>query len=846
MNFARVAVFGVCGMALILSTNPARADSAVAWGGNDAGQLGDGTLILRRSPVAVIGMSSDVTAIAAGQFHSLAIQNGGVYAWGDDYFGNLGDGNDNSLGPGYSTTPVAASGLTIGVTAIAADGGASFAVQNGALYAWGSNSYGQLGTSSSDFINPTPAPVSGLTSGVTAVAAGAYHVLAVRNGALYTWGSNASGELGDGTRVDRSVPVQVLGMLGVTAVAAGGSEYYGGTSLAIKNGALYSWGLNTVSGSQRSTPAVVSSSLSSGVTAIAAGARHNLAVKNGNVYAWGKNILGVLGDGTITDSSSPKLIDPTDLNNIVAVAAGIDSSYALASDGSLWVWGSNFYGELGLGGGGSYRTPQHLLPPEGYVFTSIDADGSFTSNVFQHSISVVATLAAVPEPSGLVLITLGMSILAFRSRRRVARLIAQRQPIRLHSFPPNRAMKKSRRLAPLWAAFVALILPASSTRADENFQVLHSFDGYFSYGFAPLTPIGSKIYGVTQHGPYDSGAAFSMNLDGSDYQELHAFEFGGMYAFGYAGLTLAGSKLFGTAADGGAYNGGIIYSMNLDGTDYQVQHSFDSSGWEPHAGLTLAGSKLYGTASSGVAFSLNLDGTDYQVLHGFVGNDFGQGDGATPQADLTIIGSKIYGTTTAGGLDFGGTAFSMNLDGSSYRILHSFPGFGKNGTSNPSGLTIVGSTLYGTTTQGGGGSGTIFSMNLDGSNYQILHVFSESLGDAWAPRAGLTPIGSKLYGTTAGYPGAVFSINLDGSEYQIAHWFDSNTEGSTPEAELTLIGSTLFGTTSLGGLGGGGTLFAITVPEPPSVLLAAMGLVGLACWPTNFRKSKSRKVEELS
>src|SRR5262249_41518896 len=154
----------------------------------------------------------------------------------------------------------------------------------------------------------------------------------------------------------------------------------------------------------RTTPAAFLGSLSSGVTAIAAGARHNLAVKNGNVYAWGTNTLGVLGDPTVS-GSSPTLIDPTDLTGIGAVAAGIDSSYALSSDGSLWVWGSNQFGELGLGGGQSYyTTPQHLLPPAGYFYTSIDADPTYSSNVFFHSITVVATLAAVPEPPSVVLI----------------------------------------------------------------------------------------------------------------------------------------------------------------------------------------------------------------------------------------------------------------------------------------------------------------------------------------------------------------------------------------------------------------------------------------------------------
>src|SRR5262249_15252695 len=157
---------------------------------------------------------------------------------------------------------------------------------------------------------------------------------------------------------------------------------------------------------------------------------------------------------------------------------------------------------------------------------------------------------------------------------------------------------------------------------------VHSFGGYspFDSSRAPLTPVGSNVYGVTPHGPDDLGAVFSMDPDGSNYRVLHAFEFGTNGTSVYSGLSLAGSELYGTTADGGAYGGGIVFSMNLDGTDYQVVHSFDSTGWQPHAGLTPAGAKLYGTASSGAVFSLDVDGTNYQVLHYFVGNYFGQGD----------------------------------------------------------------------------------------------------------------------------------------------------------------------------------------------------------------------------
>ena len=137
----------------------------------------------------------------------------------------------------------------------------------------------------------------------------------------------------------------------------------------MQNGAALAWGYNgngqlgngTMNSSN--TPIAVSG-LSSGVTAIAAGKFNGLAVQNGQVWAWGFNNDGNLGDGTKTDHLTPEQIDPTDLKNIIAVAAEYNSSYALSSDGSIWDWGYNADGELGLGNTTSpYLTPRTCCPP---------------------------------------------------------------------------------------------------------------------------------------------------------------------------------------------------------------------------------------------------------------------------------------------------------------------------------------------------------------------------------------------------------------------------------------------------------------------------------------------------
>ena len=302
------------------------------------------------------------------------MQNGGAYAWGDNTGGQLGDGTAERR-----LLPVMVSGLGSGVTAVAGGVSHSLAIQNGGVYAWGYNGNGALGNGTT-VSSSTPVAVSApLTSGVTAIAAGNQFSLAIKNGGVWAWG------VGEGPMGSTSTltPVAVTGLeSGVTSIAAGYQN-----SLAVQNGGVYAWGTTG------SSPVAVPG-LGSGVTDVAAGRYHNLAVRNGGVYAWGLNNYGQLGDGTTTNDYTPEQIDPADLHNIIAVAAGQVSSYALSSDGSVWDWGNNENGELGLGNAfqSNYLTPQHLLPPSGFRFTSIAApyaSGSFA----------IATLTAVPEPS---------------------------------------------------------------------------------------------------------------------------------------------------------------------------------------------------------------------------------------------------------------------------------------------------------------------------------------------------------------------------------------------------------------------------------------------------------------
>jgi len=383
--------------------------------------------------------------------------------------------------------------------------------------------------------------------------------------------------------------------------------------------------------------------------------------------------------------------------------------------------------------------------------------------------------------------------------------------------------------------FNLIILPfALATAAQaQSFSVLHSFTD--SEGRGPngsLAISGSTLFGTNRlGGANDSGTVYSLSINGSTIQTLHSFtSVGGGYQ-PYGGVTLSGTTLFGTTISGGSANNGAIFSLNSNGSNFQILRSFLSNGIDgstPFATMTLAGTTLYGTARDGgnngrgTVFSINTDGSGYQTRYAFAAN---ASQGANPTASLTLAGSKLYGTTTAGGTNGIGTVFSLNLDGSGFSLLYSFAG---SGTILPNDLTVSGSTLYGTAYAGGPTSqGYVFSLDSSGSNFQMLHAFSGS--DGANPTGGLTLVGSTLYGTTSSgvastANGTVFSLATDGSAFTTLRSYGGNaTNGARPSGDLLLSGGTLYGVTSSGGAVGNGTVFSQTVPEPTSISLLLLG-----------------------
>jgi alpha-tubulin suppressor-like RCC1 family protein len=324
------------------------ASGATCWGSNHWSQIGDNTVYDRRVPRPVSTLSRGVVAITAGDEHSCALMSAGaVECWGKNGYGQVGDGATTTR-----RTPVAVSGLSSGIVAIGAGRAHSCAVTSGgAVKCWGQNLYGQLGDGTKVSRRPTPVDVSLLESGVVAITAGYWHSCALTgDGAVKCWGRNDNGQLGDGTTTDRLIPVAVSGLSsGVVAISSGGLHNCALTSA----GAVKCWGHNDFgqigdgTKTRRLAPVAVSG-LSSDIVAVTAGGAHSCALtKVGAVMCWGRNYYGQLGDGTDTERETPVAVSGLS-SGVVAIAAGGEESCALTSVDAR-CWGSNDYGEIGDG-----------------------------------------------------------------------------------------------------------------------------------------------------------------------------------------------------------------------------------------------------------------------------------------------------------------------------------------------------------------------------------------------------------------------------------------------------------------------------------------------------------------
>jgi alpha-tubulin suppressor-like RCC1 family protein len=295
-----------------------------------------------------------VTKIASGEISSCIINDGAVLCMGSNDSGQLGNSSQPLGQSSAEYLPV--DGMTQNVSDVAVGNSHVCAVKGGALYCWGSTYNGQLGNGSIGTNTPVTAPilVQGFDSGVTAVSAGSWFSCAIKNGAVFCWGSGGQATLGSGNLLDSAVPVQVLGLTsGATAISSGN-----GHTLAIVNGGLKGWGngywgqlgnnmAHSVDPSQdrQSTPVSVVG-MGSGVTSVSSGSNFSCATKtDGYAYCFGKDDTGNLGLGTVgIDSLIPAKVVLT--SNLKSVSLGHNTACALRNSGSIFCWGNNIVTEV--------------------------------------------------------------------------------------------------------------------------------------------------------------------------------------------------------------------------------------------------------------------------------------------------------------------------------------------------------------------------------------------------------------------------------------------------------------------------------------------------------------------
>jgi alpha-tubulin suppressor-like RCC1 family protein len=276
-----------------------------AWGSNASGQLGLGDITNRSTPVQV-GSLTNWKQVSCLDSHVLAIKTDGtLWTWGQNNYGQLGIGSTT-----YFSSPVQVGSLTTWKQVSVGVGFSSFAIKtDGTLWAWGFNNIGQLGLG--DITNRlSPVQISGYPW--KQIATGSGHTVGIYGaGALYAWGQNSSQQLGLGfNSTNYSLPVQVGSLTNWKSLSVGGSS-----SLAIKT--------------------------------------------DGTLWAWGDNTYGQLGKNDVISGNSPVQIG--NLTNWKSVImGGYYNGLAIKTDGTLWSWGDNNYGQLSLGNTTRYSSPVQI------------------------------------------------------------------------------------------------------------------------------------------------------------------------------------------------------------------------------------------------------------------------------------------------------------------------------------------------------------------------------------------------------------------------------------------------------------------------------------------------------
>lgn len=334
-----------------------------SWGDNNRAELGNGTNVQSGVPTESLTkgllVGKQISAITAGSNFSCAISEGKAWCWGDDRYGQLGDGVTGAIS-GYPLA-VKTNGVLSGktVTALAAGASHTCAIADGEAFCWGYNANGQLGNKSLiDSSVPVKVDTSGVLAGktITAIYAAANYTCALASDAAYCWGSNGFGQLGNNKTVDSSSPVAVdtAGVLAgkkITSLSQGQKH-----ACALADGSVFCWGANgdvqlgNGNITQSLVPVAVNNTALAGktITSIASGTSYTCEIADGVPYCWGTDFTGGMGN-KLNKATTPTSVDTSGVlegKTITFLQAKGSNTCAIA-DNAPYCWGANNYGQLG-------------------------------------------------------------------------------------------------------------------------------------------------------------------------------------------------------------------------------------------------------------------------------------------------------------------------------------------------------------------------------------------------------------------------------------------------------------------------------------------------------------------
>jgi alpha-tubulin suppressor-like RCC1 family protein len=581
-----------------------------AWGDNTKGQLGDGLSTASRSTPAKIGTGSNWLAVAAGDFHTLALKtDGSLWAWGDNNSGQVGSG---AVLPGIQPVPLQI-GTATDWAAIAAGGAHSVALKTDhTLWGWGFNAAGQLGNGTAlNAVAPVqiklPAPFT--NTDWNFVAAGQSHTAALKtDNSLWSWGSNASGRLGSVSPLDSDVPARESGSAtNWLAVTAGDSHTMGRQA----DGTLWVWGGNNSgqlgNGTNIDAPAPLKPGTDTDWVDAAAGSAHSVAMKaNGTVWSWGDNSSGQLGDGTSSPKNAPVQVPFNTLFPPVTITAGAAANGTITPSGA---------GQVSHGTNRTYT----ITPNSGYMVAALSVDGSVLPGATAYTFSNITTdhyINAYFAPSDLT-VTAGASPNGSISPTGVTAVTPGTD--QTFTITPNAGFMV------VALSVDGTVLPGATTYTFSGVNASHYINAYFApsdltitaaagadgsispAGVTAVTPGSNQTYTITPNAGFMVAA---LSVDGSVLPGAPTYTFNNVTSSHYINAYFGAIPATVTITSGAAPNG----SISPAGANVVTGGSNQTYTITPDPGFSVAALVVDGTVLPGAtSYTFTNVTTDHYI-----------------------------------------------------------------------------------------------------------------------------------------------------------------------------------------------------------------------------------------